>query len=80
MAASDDVRRLITGWPETEESTSYGTPAFKVRKRWICRLRSLREHDRDDVHDTEVLVVSCDLDEKDALIQTHGGALFSTPH
>lgn len=50
MATFDDVRRLITGWPETEASTSYGTPAFKVRKKWICRLWSQREHDRYDVH------------------------------
>jgi hypothetical protein len=66
--------------PETAESTFYGTPAFKVGKQWICRLWSQREHDRDDVHDTEVLVVRCDLDEKAALVDAFGGVLFSTPH
>ncbi len=80
MATFDDVRRLMADWPETEASTSYGTPAFKVRKQWICRLWSRREHDRDDVHDTEVLVVRCDLDEKAALIDAFDGVLFSTPH
>ena len=66
--------------PEVEESTSYGTPALKVRGKSFCRMWSEREHDRDDVHDTAVLVVFCDLDEKDALIQSGDGVLFSTPH
>lgn len=80
MATFDDVRRLMADWPETEESTSYGTPSFKVRKKWICRLWSQREHDRDDIHDTEVLVVRCDLDEKPAPMDAFDGVLFSTPH
>ena len=53
---------------------------MKVRTRNFCRLWSDREHDRDDVHDTEVLVVYVELDEKQALIESSGGVLFSTPH
>jgi hypothetical protein len=41
---------------------------------------SEREYHRDGVDDTEVLVVMCDMDEKPALIESSGGALFSTPH
>lgn len=75
-----DVKRLTVHLPEVEESTSYGTPALKVRGRTFCRLWGEREHRRDGVHDTEVLVVLCDLEWKDALIESSGGVLFSTPH
>ena len=44
------------------------------------RMWGEREHARDDVHDTEVLVVFCDVDEKEALLATFPDVLFSTPH
>ena len=74
------VKRAASTLPEVEESTSYGTPSLKVRKKSFCRMWSDREHDRDGVHDTEVLVVFCDLDEKEPLIEASAGVLFSTPH
>lgn len=80
MATFDDVKRLMADLPEVTESTSYGTPSLKVKGKSFCRMWSEREHNRDDVHDAEVLVVFCDVDEKDALIDTAGGVLFSTPH
>jgi len=75
-----DVRRLTAHLPGVEESTSYGTPALKVGGRSFCRLWSEREHRRDGVHDTEVLVVFCDPTWKSALIDASAGVLFSTPH
>jgi hypothetical protein len=80
MATFEDVKRLAADLPEVTESTSYGTPSLAVRGKSFCRMWSAREHDRDDVHDTEVLVVFCDLDEKAALLASSGGVLFSTPH
>jgi hypothetical protein len=80
MATFEDVKRLGFGLPEVTESTYYGTPALKVRGKAFCRMWSEREHDRDGVHDTEVLVVFCDLEEKQALIDAADGVLFSTPH
>ncbi len=80
MATFDDVKRLTTHLPEVQESTSYGTSSLKVRNRGFCRMWSEREHDRDGVHDTEVLVVFCDPEEKPALIDSFAGVLFSTPH
>ena len=71
---------MLRELPETEESTSYGTPSFKVRKKWICRMWSEREHTRDDVHHTEVLVVRTEAEAKSMLIGAHDGVLFSTPH
>ena len=35
----DDVRKLALAWPEVEDGTSYGTPALKVRKKLLVRLK-----------------------------------------
>ena len=35
----DDVRKLALTWPEVEDGTSYGTPALKVRKKMLARLK-----------------------------------------
>jgi hypothetical protein len=80
MATFDDVRRIGLEWPGVAEGTSYGTPALKVRGRGFCRLWSEREHERDGVHGTEVLVVFCELEEKELLVESSHGVLFSTPH
>ena len=79
-ATFDDVRRIGLALAEVTESTSYGTPSLKVNGKSLCRQWSDREHDRDGIHDTEVLVVFCELDVKDALIEASEGVLFSTTH
>ncbi|WP_040491820.1 MmcQ/YjbR family DNA-binding protein [Ilumatobacter nonamiensis] len=81
MATFDDVRRIGTAFPDVEESTSYGTPSLKVKKKSFCRMWSDREYARDgiDPDDTEVLVVMCDVEEKPALLDEFD-VLFSTPH
>src|SRR3954452_10585306 len=35
----DDIRKLALLWPEVEDGTSYGTPALKVRKKMLARLK-----------------------------------------
>ena len=75
-----DIERLAADLPEVTTGTSYGTPALLVRKKSFCRMWSEREHVRDGVHDTEVLVVFCDVDEKPALLSSRPDVLFSTPH
>src|SRR4030088_529628 len=35
----DDVRKITLLWPEVEDGPSYGTPALKVRKKLLARLR-----------------------------------------
>jgi hypothetical protein len=35
----DDVRKFALLWPEVEDGTSYGTPALKVRKKMLTRLK-----------------------------------------
>jgi hypothetical protein len=76
----EDAKRLTGHLPEVTESASYGTPSLKVRGKSFCRLWGEREYERYDVHDTEVLVVFCDVEEKLFLIAQSGGSLFSTPH
>jgi len=80
MTGFDKVKALAAHLPEVAESTSYGTPALKVRGKSFCRMWGEHEYWRDAVHDTEVLVVFCEVDEKPFLLETSGGALFTTPH
>ena len=80
MATFEDVRRLGGELPEVAESTSYGTPALKVRKKLVCRMWGEREHNRDSVHDTEVMVVFCELEMKSVLLENHPDVLFTVPH
>ena len=35
----DDIRKLALAWPEVEDGSSYGTPALKVRKKLLVRLK-----------------------------------------
>lgn len=35
----DEVRAIALAWPEVSDSTSYGTPALKVRKKLLVRLK-----------------------------------------
>ena len=80
MVTFDDVRRLGLRLPEVTESTWYGTPGLKVRNKGFCRLWGEREHRRDQVHDTEVLVVFCELEMKPVLLENHPDVLFTVPH
>ena len=70
MVSFDDVRELALELPETEETTSYGTPAFKVRKKLFARMRE----------EGDVLVVKVEHDERAALIESEPDVYFLTPH
>jgi hypothetical protein len=60
---------LETGLPEIEESTSYGTPALKVRGKLLVRMYS-----------AEVLVVHCPMAEKEVLMEALPDIFFQTDH
>ena len=70
MLTWDDVLELARDLPETEESTSYGRPALKVRGKFVAALRS----------SPDALVVRCDLEEKPFLLEARSDILFETPH
>jgi hypothetical protein len=80
VATFDDVIRLTAHLPEVTVSTSYGTPALKVRQKGFCRLWGDRDRSKTDVGEDEVLVVFCDLDEKEFLLAESDGSIFTAPH
>lgn len=81
MASFDDVRRLGAELPGVVEATSYhGSPALKVGNRLVCRLWSEQEQAREAISGSPILVVFCDPQEKELLIEASEGQLFSTPH
>lgn len=69
MVTFETVRRLALALPETAEGTSYGTPAFRVRGKFLARLR-----------EEGVLVVKVGHDAQEALIRMQPESYFITPH
>jgi hypothetical protein len=70
MIGWEDVLELARELPEVQAATSYGTPALKVKGKFMARLRD----------EGRVLVVRCDLDEKPFLLEASPETLFTTPH
>ena len=71
MLTWDDVVAIGRRFPGVEVSTSYGTPALKVRGGLMCRMRS----------DPDALVVRViDMGEREALLQGRPEAFFTIPH
>jgi len=62
----DDVRTIALAWPEVEDGTSYRTPALKVRKKMLVRLRE----------DGETLVMPGVPPEERALLVEHQPKVF----
>ena len=71
MPTWDDVIATAGELPGVEVATSYGTPALRVRGKFICRLRS----------NPDALVLRViDLADREALLKGQPEAFFSTPH
>lgn len=66
-----DVVAIAQAFPEVEESTSYGTPAIKVRGKLMARLRTGPD---------ALMIRVTDLGEKQALLQGEPDAFFTIPH
>jgi hypothetical protein len=71
MATWDDVRRIASALPGAEESTSYGRPAFKVRKKTFVNISP---------HEEGALVVRCSPEEQSLLVVARPDIYFLTPH
>src|SRR5262245_55304175 len=67
----DDVRRIALTWPEVEDGSSYGTPALKVRKKLLARLREDRE---------TLVMLGVPLDEREMLIESQPNIYYFTDH
>jgi hypothetical protein len=66
----DGLRRIALGFPGVEEGTAYGTPCFRVRKKFIGRTRE---------GDT-VYVLPMGIDEREMLIEAEPDTFFVTDH
>jgi len=65
-----ELRELALALPAVEEGVCYGTPAFRVKGRFLLRLRE----------DGETLAVRIPMDERDALLQMDPDVYFLTDH
>ena len=63
------LRKAAFALPEVEEGTSYGTPAFKVRKKFLCRVK-----------DTDTIVLMCPIEEKELLMAAAPDIYHETDH
>ena len=72
MPTWEDVVEIGMRFPRVEETTSYGTPALKVKSRGgICRMRT----------DPDALVLRViDMEEREALLQGDPATFFTIPH
>jgi len=71
MLGWDEVVAIGTRFPDVEEGTCFGTPALRVRGKFMCRLRT----------DPDALVVRViDLADAQALLLGQPDVYFSTPH
>lgn len=66
----ETVRQLALALPGAEESTSYGTPAFKVKKKLFVRFHQ----------DGESLVVPVDLADRELLMTEQPETFYITDH
>jgi hypothetical protein len=67
----DDVRKIALAWPEVTDGSSYGTPALKVRKKLLARLRE----------DGDSLVMpGVPQDERDMLVERAPQVFYFTDH
>jgi hypothetical protein len=66
----EKVRRLALALPGVEEGTSYGTPGFRVRGKFLARMKE----------DGETLVVKCGDAERDFRMLADPETFFTTDH
>src|SRR2546421_11295653 len=66
----DTVREIAAAFPGIEEGVSYGTPAFRVRGRFLARLHQ----------DGVSLVIRVDEMEQDFLINLEPDVYYITDH
>ena len=71
MITLDVIRKLAKSLPGSEESTSYGTPAFKVGKKLYLRL-----HGKEDA----IVVLLNTVEEQQALIARDPIAFYIMDH
>lgn len=71
MATWDDVRRIASALPETEEGTSWRQPSFRVAGKWFVGMSA---------HEEGALVVRCDPEERAFMLDARPDVFWLTPH
>jgi len=66
----DELRKFALLWPEVEDGTSYGTPAFKLGKKLLVRLHQ----------DGASLVLFVDRAQREAMHAAEPAKFYWTPH
>jgi len=66
----ETVREIALALPESEESTSYGTPAFKVRGKLFVRFHQSGES----------VVIKIQIEEREALMKLKPETFYITDH
>ncbi len=66
----ETVRHIASALPEAEESTSYGTPAFKVRGKLFVRFHQSGES----------IVILISIEEREALMNLKPETFYITDH
>jgi hypothetical protein len=66
----ETAREIALALPGVEEGPCYGTPAFRVRGKFLARLKE----------DGETLVVKIDFDTRDILLEADPETYYTTPH
>jgi hypothetical protein len=66
----DDVVAIGVALPGVEVGTAYGTPAMRVKGKFMCRLWE----------DGETVAIRCDPEERPLPLDAHADVLFLTPH
>ena len=66
----EGVRKIALSFAGVEESTSYGTPAFKLKKKLLMRMKE----------DGETLVAIVGFDNRDMLLEIDPKTFFTTDH
>ena len=66
----DTVRQLALAFPGVEEATSYGTPSFHIRRKFMARMRE----------DGETLVVRVDPRDRPGFLERSPDTFLLTEH
>ena len=67
----DEVRAIALSFPGVEETTSYGTPSFKVKGKFLTRLR---------LEDQSMVLLEVGFDEREMLMEAEPTVFHITPH
>ncbi len=70
LVTYDTIRRLALSMPDVEESTSYGTPALKVKRQLFLRLHQ----------DLDKIVLRMPFDRREELMAEDPDTYFITDH